>query len=58
MHILDVWESEQAFMRSFEERIGPAVTGVGIRGRPDVKYFPTHGIFAPGLGLQKQTPTI
>jgi hypothetical protein len=54
MHILDVWESEQAFGTYFEQRIGPAVQEVGIQGQPDVKFFPMHGVFAPGLGGNEQ----
>jgi hypothetical protein len=58
MHILDVWDSEQAFNAFFEQRIGPAVAEVGIEGQPDVKFFPTHGIFVPGLGHSEQVSSI
>jgi hypothetical protein len=58
MHILDVWESEQAFNTFFEQRVGPAVSEVGIEGQPDIKFFPTHGIFAPALGRPEQVSSI
>jgi hypothetical protein len=50
MHILDVWESEQAFNTFFEQRLAPAVAEVGVPGQPDVKFYPMHGIFAPAFG--------
>lgn len=58
MHILDIWESAQAFNTFFEERVGPAVAEVGIEGQPDVKFFPMHGIFAPALGRAEQVSSI
>ncbi len=58
MHILDIWDSEQAFNAFFEQRVRPAVAEVGIEGQPDVKFYPTHGIFAPGLGHPEQVASI
>jgi hypothetical protein len=58
MHILDIWESEQAFNTYFQQRIGPAVQEVGIQGQPDVTFYPTHGVFAPALGKNDQTSDI
>jgi hypothetical protein len=58
MHILDIWESEQAFNTFFEQRVRPAVAEVGIQGQPDVKFYPTHGIFAPAFGRAEQVSTI
>jgi hypothetical protein len=58
MHILDVWESEEAFNTFFEERIGPAVQEVGIQGQPDVKFYPLHGVFVPALGQSQQTSNL
>jgi hypothetical protein len=54
MHILDAWESEDAFNAFFQARIGPAVAEVGIQGQPVVSFFPMHGVFAPGLGGNEQ----
>jgi hypothetical protein len=54
LHILDVWESEEAFNAFFEQRIMPAVQEVGIQGQPDVKFYPLHGVFVPALGMDAQ----
>ena len=54
LHVLDVWESEQAFNDFMEQRLGPAVAEIGIAGQPDVKFFPLHGVFAPALGGNEQ----
>lgn len=54
MHILDVWESEDAFNAFFQQRVGPAVAEVGIQGQPEVAFFPMHGVFAPALGRNQQ----
>jgi len=54
MHILDVWESEQAFNTFFEQRVGPAVQEVGMQGELEVKFYPVHGVFAPALGMSAQ----
>jgi hypothetical protein len=58
MRILDVWDSEHAFNTFFEQRIGPAVQEVGIEGQPDVKFYETHGVFAPALGKNDQTAEV
>ena len=54
MHVLDVWESEQAFNDFMEHRLASAIQEVGIQGQPDVQFFPLHGVFAPALGGQNQ----
>ena len=54
LHVLDVWESEQAFDDFFQQRLAPAVQEAGIQGQPDVKFFPLHGLFAPALGMSEQ----
>jgi hypothetical protein len=55
LHVLDVWESEQAFGTFMQERLQPAIQEIGIQGEPDVKFFPLHGVFAPALGGKEQT---
>jgi hypothetical protein len=55
LHVLDVWESEQAFGTFMEQRLQPAIQEIGIQGQPDVKFFPLHGVFAPALGKNEQT---
>lgn len=54
MHILDVWESEDAFHAFFQQRVGPAIAEVGIQGQPEVAFMPMHGVFAPALGSNEQ----
>ena len=54
MHVLDVWESEQAFNDFLQQRLTPAIQEVGIQGEPDVEFFPLHGVFAPAMGGQNQ----
>ncbi|MFJ3306355.1 hypothetical protein ACIPSA_25190 [Streptomyces sp. NPDC086549] len=50
LHVVDVWESEQAFQVFFAERIGPAVEKAGIAGTPDAEFTPLHRRFiAPGV---------
>jgi hypothetical protein len=54
LHVLDVWESEQAFNDFMEQRLAPAIQEIGIEGEPDVKFYPLHGVFAPALGKNEQ----
>jgi hypothetical protein len=54
LHVLDVWESEQAFNDFFQQRLAPAIQEIGIQGQPDVKFFPLHGVYAPALGGHEQ----
>ncbi|NUO43388.1 MAG: hypothetical protein HOV82_15270, partial [Streptomyces sp.] len=35
LHVVDVWESEQAFQTFFAERLAPAVEKAGISGAPE-----------------------
>jgi hypothetical protein len=55
LHVLDVWESEQAFNNFMEQRLAPAIQDIGIQGQPQVTFFPLHGVFAPALGKNEQT---
>jgi hypothetical protein len=54
LHVTDVWESEQAFNAFMEHRLAPAIQEIGIEGKPEVKFFPLHGVFAPALGKNEQ----
>jgi hypothetical protein len=54
LHVVDIWESEQAFNAFMEQRLGPAIAEVGIPGQPEVTFFPLHGVFAPALGGGEQ----
>jgi hypothetical protein len=46
-HNLDAWESEEAFGRFGQERLGPAMAKVGIAVEPKVTFFPAHEVFLP-----------
>jgi hypothetical protein len=54
LHVTDVWDSEQSFNSFMEQRLQPALQEIGIQGRPEVKFFPVHGVFAPALGHNEQ----
>ncbi len=58
LHVVDVWESEQAFGDFMQQRLQPAIAEIGIEGQPEVKFFPLHGVFAPALGLGEQRSDI
>ncbi|NEB01011.1 hypothetical protein G3I78_18370 [Streptomyces sp. SID13726] len=50
LHVVDVWESEQAFQAFFAERLAPAVEKAGISGVPQTDFSPLHRRFiAPGV---------
>jgi hypothetical protein len=50
LHVLDVWESEQAFGGFMEERLQPAIQEIGIQGEPDVKLRGGQGDNLGGPG--------
>ncbi len=45
--VTDVWDSAEDFNNFVEQRLGPGVQKVGIKGDPDVTISPAHRIFAP-----------
>ena len=49
LRVLDVWESEQAWDRFLNERIMPAVQQAGIETQPQVRLYPVHNVYLPGL---------
>jgi len=50
LHVVDAWESEQAFQAFFVERLAPAVEKAGIVGEPESEFAPLHRRFvAPGV---------
>jgi hypothetical protein len=54
LHVVDVWESEQAFNDFMQQRLQPAIAEIGIEGQPEVTLFPLHGVFVPALGHDAQ----
>jgi hypothetical protein len=54
MHVLDIWDSQQAFERFQRERLKAAVDAVGITSSPTVQFFPVHNIYAPNIELLRR----
>ena len=46
-HNLDAWESEEAFARFGEDRLGPAMAKAGVNVEPKVQFAPAHEVFLP-----------
>ena len=46
-HNIDAWESEEAFARFGEERLGPAMAQAGVDVEPQVTFHPAHEVFLP-----------
>ena len=49
LHVLDVWESQQAFERFQKDRLVAAVQKAGITSQPKVLFYPAHNIYVPNL---------
>ena len=48
LHVVDVWESAEAFQSFVDERLMPVVKGeLAIDGEPSVKIVPAHRQFVP-----------
>src|SRR5436853_6368258 len=41
----DIWNSEEAFNRFTQNRILPAIEGLGIQGPPEVSFRPAYDTF-------------
>jgi hypothetical protein len=54
LHVLDIWESQEAFERFQRERLTSAVQKVGISGQPTIQFYPAHNIYVPNLELIKK----
>ena len=46
-HNVDAWESEEAFGRFGETRLGAAMAAVGVTSEPQVTFHAAHEIFLP-----------
>lgn len=46
-HNSDAWESEAAFQKFGETRLGPAMAKVGINAEPKLTFHPAHEVFVP-----------
>ena len=49
LHIVDVWESREAYDRFAQEQIGPYSAEVGITDPPEIRYFEVHSHLGRGL---------
>src|SRR5215510_11247303 len=47
LHVLDIWESQQAFEKFQKDRLAAAVQKAGITSQPKVKFYPAHNVFVP-----------
>jgi hypothetical protein len=48
MHIVDVWESREAFDRFSQEQIGPFSQEVGIEREPEMTFYEVYSHLAAG----------
>lgn len=46
-HNMDAWESEEAFGRFGEERLGPAMVQAGVNSEPQVTFHAAHEVYLP-----------
>jgi len=46
-HNVDAWESEEAFSKFGEERLGPGMAKVGVQVEPQVTFHPAHEVYIP-----------
>jgi len=47
LHVLDIWESQQAFETFQKERLGTAVQKAGITSQPKGQFFPAYNSYVP-----------
>jgi hypothetical protein len=50
LHVIDIWDSEQAFETFFAQRLAPAIEKAGIEGAPITGFSPLYRRFiTPGV---------
>ena len=49
LHIVDVWESREAFDRFAREQIGPHSAAVGYTDGPEMTFYDVHSHLGRGL---------
>lgn len=54
-HNIDAWDSEEAFGKFGETRLGPAMAKVGVEVEPKVTFYSAHEVFAPNAVTLKAT---
>jgi len=50
LHVVDAWDSAEAFQSFVDDRLMPGVAKVGIEGQPDVTILPAHRVFDAAHG--------
>ena len=55
LHVLDIWESQQAFERFQKDRLAAAVQKAGIASQPRVQFYPAHNVYVPNLEFIRKT---
>jgi len=48
-HVLDLWESREAFETFVRDRLTAGVQKVGVQGQPRITFETTTAIFAPNV---------
>lgn len=48
MRVTDVWESQDAFEKFAQEKIGPFSAEVGLPNPPEVQFFEVHNYLTAG----------
>ena len=43
--VTDIWDSTDDFQKFVQSRLMPATSEAGIKGEPQIEYFPVHAIF-------------
>jgi hypothetical protein len=44
LHVVDVWETKQAYDQFAQEQIGPYSQQAGVPGPPEITYYDIHNI--------------
>jgi len=47
IRVTDIWESVEECNAFVEKRLLPATIAEGIKGQPQVEFYPVHTIFVP-----------
>ena len=55
LHVLDIWESQQASEKFQKDRMVPAAQKAGITSQPKVQFYPVHNIYVPNLEFIRNT---
>ena len=49
LHIVDVWDSREAYDQFAQEKIGPYSAEAGITDPPETRFYEVHNHFGRGL---------